>query len=177
MQHTEAYTAVLDLAESAPNMVDAAVAVTTGRMNLSSPLEVRRRIVRGDAAAVGYFRFELARQVAAALLWMDRQVRAVYEEPEVPAAEEVAPDLLALDDPLRLYVEVDIHTPALDAALDALSDALSQAIDSMTPRPSRRFIEAIIIDRHNHRLLQPGPYGYRPAPILLAAREQLSQVG
>ena len=131
MQRTDTDTAVLDLAESAPNMIEAAVAVTTGRLNLASPLEVRRRIVRGDATAIGYFRFELGRQVAAALLWMDRHVRAVYDEQDVPAGDEVAPEEPTLDQPLRLYVEVDVQTPALGAAVEALSEALSRALDSV----------------------------------------------
>lgn len=176
MQKTITDTAILDLAESAPNMVEAAVAVTTGRLNLASPLEVRRRIVRGDATAIGYFRFELARQVAAALLWMDRHVQAVYDEQDAPEAEEALPAEPTLDQPLRLFVEVDVETPALSAAVDALSDALSRAIDSMTPRPPRRLIEAIVIDERNRRLLQPGRYGYRPAPLLLAAREAFDTV-
>ncbi|RIK41866.1 MAG: hypothetical protein DCC58_11870 [Chloroflexi bacterium] len=172
MQRTGESQSVLDLAESAPNMLEAAVAVTTGRLNLSSTLETRRRIVRGDSVAISYFRFELARQVAAALLWMDRQVRAVYEAPDELVAEEAAPEPPDLGAPLRIYIEVENHTPALDAAIDALSAALSLSLDAMTPYPPRRCIEALVINNHNRRLLQPGRYGYRPAPTLLAGREQ-----
>lgn len=172
MQRIGEPQSVLNLGESAPNMLAAAIAVTTGRLNLSSTLETRRRIVRGDSVAVSYFRFELARQVAAALLWMDRQVRAVYEEPDELVAEEVAPEPPDLGAPLRILIDVENHTPALDAAIDALSDALRLSLDAMTPYPPRRSIEALVINHHNKRLLQPGRYGYRPAPTLLAGRDQ-----
>lgn len=166
---------ILDLEGTARNMVDAAVAVTTGRLHLASPLEVRRRIVRGDATALTYFRHELARQVATTLLWIDRRVQAVYEEQDVPPGEEVVPEEPAIDQPLRLFIEVDVSSPALGAAVDALSDALSAAIDSMSPRRPRRMIDAIVVDaRERQRFLRSSRDGYRPPPLLLAAREQIA---
>jgi hypothetical protein len=161
----------VDLEETVHNMVDAAVAVTTGRMNLAVPTDVRQRLVAGDSAAVAYFRYELARQIAAALLWMDARVIAVYKEQPVPEGEEVAPPEATFREPLRILVQVEYQTPALHAVLDALNEALGQVLGGLFPDPlpgHQRFIHATVIDDPDSPLLKPRAYGYRPAPTLLA---------
>jgi hypothetical protein len=161
----------VDLEETVRNMVDAAVAVTTGRLHLASPADVRCRLVAGDAAAVSYFRFELARQIAAALLWMDARVVAVYQEQDVPEGEELAPAEPTFGEPLRILVHVEYQTPALRAVLDALNEGLTQVIGGLLsePHPGHRgHIHATVIDDPDSPLLRSRAYGFRPPPTLLA---------
>ncbi|MCO5176238.1 MAG: hypothetical protein M9890_04580 [Thermomicrobiales bacterium] len=160
----------VDLVDTTNNMIDAATAVTTGRLHLSAARDTRARLLKGDALALGYFRFELGRQIAAALLSMDAHVIAVYEEQDVPEAEDVLPESVPLDEPLRLFIEVEHETPVLRTVIDALNEALSQTIGELLPQPSDGYIAAIVIDDHNRRLLRPHTNGYRPAPILLDSR-------
>ncbi|HAX23856.1 MAG TPA: hypothetical protein DEU95_13215 [Chloroflexi bacterium] len=161
----------VDLVDTTSNMIDAAAAVVTGRLHLDSPRDVRARLLSGDALAISYFRFELSRQIASALLTMDPYVIAVYEEQDVPESEDVTPVEASFAEPLKLFVEVACKTPVLPAVIDALNEALSQAIGGLLPEPPRGYIEAIVVDEDNRRLLRPRAYGYHPAPILLAARE------
>jgi hypothetical protein len=162
----------VDLEKTTLNAIDAAVAVTTGRLKLASPQEVRSRLFKGEPSAVAAFRFELARQVAAVLLWTDPYVKAVYEEQEIPPGEELWAEDATLAEPLRLFVEVEILTPALHAVINALNQSLSRAMGGLLPEPPRGYIYATVIDEPNHRLLKPRAYGYRPAPTLLAARDE-----
>ncbi len=161
----------VDLVETASNMIDAATAVVTGRLHLASPRDVRALLLQGDPRASSYFRYELARQVAAALLTMDPYVIAVYEDQDVPESAEVAPAEATLEEPLRLFVEVEYETPALRTVISALDEALGQAIGGLLPEPPRGSIEAIVVDERNRRLLRPRANGYRPAPVLLIARD------
>lgn len=167
----------VDLEKTTLNAIDAAVAVTTGRLRLASPQEVRSRLVKGDPAAVAAFRFELARQIAAVLLWTDPYVIAVYEEQEIPPGEELWAEDATLAEPLRLFVEVEILTPALHAVINALNQSLSRAMGGLLPEPPRGYIDATVIDDPNHRLLKPRARGYRPAPVLLAARDDDEPTG
>jgi hypothetical protein len=165
----------VDLAATVHNMLDAAVAVTTGRLHLSSPTRTRRRLVAGDPAAVSYFRYELARQIASALLWMDAQVIAVYQEQDVPEGEELAPAEATFGEPLHLLVRVEQQTPALRTILDALNEGLTQVIGDLLPQPvlgPRDYIQATVIDRQDSHLLRSRAHGYRPAPVLLASHDE-----
>jgi hypothetical protein len=161
----------LDLTEVAPNMIEAAVAVTTGRLGLDAVVETRRRLVTSDAEAIGYFRHALARQVAAMLLSLDPYVVAVYEDQDVPEAEELAAEPATLFDPLRLFVHVELRTPALESVVRALNEALADAFGRDMARPLHGYVEATIVDERYSRWLRPRAGGYRPAPILLAERE------
>jgi hypothetical protein len=172
MTLTNRTNATVDLVDTAGNMIDAAAAVVTGRLHLSSPQDVRTRLLKGDTLAITYFRFELARQVGSALLAMDPRVVAVYEEQDAPTGEEMAPEDASFTEPLRLFVEVDQKTPALSAVIDSLNEALSHAIGGLLPEPPHGYIEAIVIDERNSRLLRPRAWGHRPAPALLASREE-----
>ena len=163
----------VDLEKTAASAIDAAVAVVTGRLNLSSPQEVRQRLLKGDPTTVSYFKFELGHQIASVLLWADPHVVAVYEEQEVPPGEELWAEDATLAEPLRLFVDVEIQTQALQAVISALNGALSRAMGGLLPEPPRGYIDATIIDEHNQRLLRPRAGGYRPAPVLLAAREDV----
>ncbi len=162
----------LDLAEVTPHMVSAAVAVATGRMRLNNVTETRRRLIAGDADASMYFRFELARQVASLLLSLDSNVIAVHEEQDVPEAEECAPEQPTMFEPISLIARVELRTSALDAIVNALNDALSETIGrDLAPFPNGYLDIRVVTQREAHRL-RPRAYGYRPAPLLLAAREE-----
>lgn len=164
--------ATVDLAEIAPQMVNAAVAVATGRLRLGNVTETRRRLIAGEANASMYFRFELARQVASLLLSLDSNVVAVYEEQDVPAAEECAPEQPTMFEPIGLIVRVELRTSALDAIVSALNDALDEAIGrDLTCLPDG-YLDIRIVTERETRQLRPRAFGYRPAPLLLAAREE-----
>lgn len=165
----------VDLVDTTNNMIDAATAVTTGRLHLSAARDTRARLLTGDPLATGYFRFELGRQIAAALLSMDAHVIAVYEEQDVSEAEDTSPASASFDEPLRLFIEVEHETPVLRTVIDALNEALSQTIGELLPQRSSGYIEAIVIDDHNRRLLRPRTSGYHPAPILLDSRALRSE--
>jgi hypothetical protein len=160
-----------DLIETAARMIDAAVAVTTGRLHLSTVQEARRLLVHGDATAVGYFRFELARQFGAALLMMVPHVVAVFEDQDVPDAEEAIPADAPMSEPIRLFVQTDFASAALTALVDALNHALDAAISEALDRPPCGLFQVTIVDDRNSRILRARAYGFRPAPILLASRE------
>jgi hypothetical protein len=164
--------ATVDLAEVTPQMVNAAVAVATGRLRLGNTTETRRRLVAGDADASMYFRFELARQVASLLLSLDSNVIAVYEEQDVPSAEECAPEQPTMFEPISLIVRVELRTSALDAIVNALNDALSDAIGRDLTLTPRGYLDIQVVTERDARLLRPRAFGYRPAPLLLAAREE-----
>jgi hypothetical protein len=164
-------SATVNLEETTLNLIDAAVAVTTGRLHLASPRDVRSRLVMGDPLTVDYFRSELARQLAVTVLWLDPHVRAVYEDQDVPPGEELAPAVATLAEPLRLFVEVNFRTPALDAVITALNQALSAVLGEMLPQPPGGYLAVTIVDEGNRRLLRPRANGYRPAPVLLAGRD------
>lgn len=164
--------ATVDLAEVTPQMISAAVAVATGRLRLGNVTETRRRLVAGDADASMYFRFEMARQVASLLLSLDSNVIAVYEEQDVPPSEECAPDVLTMFEPISLIVRVELRTSALDAIVNALNEALSEAIGRDLTLTPHGYLDIRVITEREARLLRPRAYGYRPAPLLLAAREE-----
>jgi hypothetical protein len=172
MSLTNRTNATVDLVDTAGNMIDAAAAVVTGRLHLSSPQDVRTRLLKGDTLAIAYFRYELAIQVASALLAMDPHVIAVYEEQDVPASDDQPAEDATFTEPLRLFVEVENKTPALQAVIDSLNEALSHAVGGLLPEPPHGYIEAIVVDERNSRLLRPRAWGHRPAPALLASREE-----
>lgn len=155
----------LDLIETTQKMIDAAAAVTTGRLHLSSPTETRFLLVEDDPLAVSYFRYELGRQIAGALLMMDPNVLAVFEDRDLCGHEDVS-----IGDPLRLFVQVTARTFALTTVIAALNQALGQAFLDLLPDAPEGLIEAIIVDDRDSRLLQIGVSGFRPAPVLLAGR-------
>lgn len=171
MSMRSGHIASVDLVETAVNMIDAAVAVTTGRLHCVSPQETRCRLVKNDPVAVSYFRFELARQVAVALVMMDPHVIAVFEDQDVPPGDELEPAEASLTEPLRLFIEVEFQTAALRTLIDSLNEALGQTIRDILPVPPRGMIDAIIVDDGNSRLLRARAFGYRPAPLLLASGE------
>lgn len=164
--------ATVDLADVAPQMVSAAVAVATGRLRLGNVTETRRRLIAGDADASMYFRFELSRQIASLLLSLDSNVIAVYEEQDVPAAEECAPEQPTMFEPIGLIVRVELRTSALDAIVNALNDALSEAIGRDLTPMAAGYLDIQVVTERDARQLRPRAYGYRPAPLLLAAREE-----
>lgn len=163
----------IETSETAPNMIDAAIAVTAGKMHLASPDHALDALHRDDPIAVSYFRYELARQTAAALLRSDDLVAGVYEEQEVPAGEELAPSPAGLFAPLRLYVLVDYETAALRALIDALDHALCKALCKRFQRSIPSLLDLQIVDRSQAELLRPRAYGFRPSPALVMSRDSL----
>lgn len=159
-----------DLARTAVNMVAAAIAVTAGRMHLEASDAAVDVLRRDDPAAVGHFWAELGRQVATTLLRGSDQVVAIYEEQAVPESEEMAPEEPSLNRPLRLYVQAHIETAALRTLVGALDHALAAAITLRLDHIVTRSVDALIITGEHDRLLSRGVRGYRPAPILVAAR-------
>lgn len=162
---------LVDLVETADNMIDAAVAVATGKLHCTSPRDTRCRLVKGDPLAISYFRFELARQVAVALVMMDPHVIAVYEDQDVPPGDELEPAEASLTEPLRLFIEVAFQTAALRSLIESLNEALAETISNILPVPPGGMIDAIVVDDGNSRLLRAKAFGYRPAPLLLASAE------
>jgi len=154
----------LDLVETAHKMLDAAAAVTTGRLHLASPEEAVRHLKDGDPLAVYYFRHELARQIAGALLMMDSCVVAVFEDREGGRS-----GAYGLSDPLRLWVQVTYCTAALKTVIAALDEALGQAHEDLFGQPVSPVIKAIIVDAHDDGLLRAGITSFA-APVLLAHR-------
>ena len=155
----------LDLVETSRKMVDAAVAVTTGRLNLATPDDALVQLRTSDRRAVTSFRFELARQIASALLMMDSNVTAVFEDRD--GGGQIP---FALDAPLRLCVRVRFQTAALHTVIEALDQALGQAITLVTRDQPARLIEAIIVDDRDNRLLNVGSARPGSAPVLLVQR-------
>ena len=160
----------LDLVDTTQRMIDAAAAVTTGRLHLSSPTETRFLLVEGDQLAVSYFRHELARQIAGALLMMDPNVIAVFEDRDHPESEDLIPPEIAIAEPLRLFVHVKCRTAALSMVIEALNQALSQAFTDLLDEPPQDLIETIIVDDRDRRLLEVRIDGFYPEPVLLATR-------
>jgi hypothetical protein len=166
----------VDLDKIARNMVETAVAVTTGRMQMTSPLDVRDCLLAGDTPTVNQFRAELTRQIAAAMLWIDPNVIAVYEEQDALAEADGVSNQGGLSDPqpIRILIEVESQTPALRAIIGALDEALCNAVGSLLPEPLcgvRGYLDAILIDTRNSRLLTPSAQRHRRAFGLLAARD------
>lgn len=152
-------------------MIEAAVAVTTGRLHLDSPQQARALLLSGDERATGYFRHELGRQIGTALLMTDPQVIGVFEEQDVPASEEESPPVSRLEDPMRLIVLAASYSYATEAFINAICDALRHILgDAVTPQPSNIIQVQIVTDASSDRL-QARVRGYRPAPVLLAARD------
>lgn len=170
----ELYTFPTEISTTAPNMVDAAVAVTAGKLGLASPEQALDALHREQPIALSYFRYQLARQAATTLLRSDDQVVAVYEEQTVPEAEDAASTPERLADPLRLYVLVEQDTAALRALIDALDGALVEAIRQRFQQSIATILDLVVIDRTQADLLRPRAYGYRPGPALIIARETLT---
>lgn len=162
-----------EITEAVPNIVSAAVAVTAGKMHLGSHEEARARLQLDDPAAVSYFRFEVARQIATLLLASDQFVIAVYEEQDVPDSEELSPAAVSLHAPLRLYVLVERDTAALRSLIASLDDALADTLAAQFGGPLAPVLDTIVIEESEATRLRPRAYGYRPAPALLVSREAL----
>ena len=155
----------LDLIETAQAMLDASTAVTTGLLHLASPAEVVRLLSRGDQLALYYYRHELARQVASAVLMMDSRVVAVFEDRDAGAAGAVG-----IKEPLRLWVQVTQQTAALHTVLDALNEALGEAHAVLFGEAPDDAIDTIVVDEDDDRLLRAGITSSSSAPVLLVHR-------
>lgn len=162
----------VDLVSKAERMIEAAIAVTTGRMHLDTPAEARALLFRGDETAICYFRHELGRQIGSVLVMMDPGVVAVLEDQDVPDSEEEVPPPPSLETPLRLFVHVDAVTPTIVELVRAIGDALAFALRDVLQHQPREFVSATFVTDRESRLLRARAYGFRPAPVLLAARAE-----
>lgn len=168
----EMYNFPTEISTTAPNMIDAAVAVTAGKLGLASPEQALDALHREQPVALSYFRYQLARQAATTLLRSDDQVVAIYEEQSVPEAEDAASTPERLADPLRLYVLAEQDTAALRALIEALDGALVDAIWQRFQQPVAGLLDVVVVDRTRADLLRPRAYGYRPGPTLIIGRDE-----
>lgn len=166
----QAVCTVEDLSTSARNMIDVAIAVTTGRLHLDDPAVVFQRVLDDDATALGYFRHELAHQVAMFLMRMDPSVHAVYKEHELPEAEELGTPSLRLADPVHLVVYSERETAALRSLAHALDSSLVDGLGERCGPIAPGLIDIDIIDQAQARRVNASAGGFRPPPTMLASR-------
>jgi hypothetical protein len=168
----ESPTRTVEIEKVAPKMLDAAFAVTAGRMQLPSAAQAFCKLAAGDAAATTYFLHELARQIAILLLMVDQNVLEVYEEQEA-VIEEIGADPPLLFAPLRLLVRVRWETATLRPVLDDVNATLRQALHESMGRPVTSFVNAVVIADSDAWILDGRHRLHRPSPELLAARDDM----
>jgi hypothetical protein len=161
---------VQDLVTSARNMVNVAIAVTTGRLHLDTPEEALQRLLSNDTFALDYFRHELAHQVAMLLLQMDSSVITVYKEHEIPEAEELGTPDLRLTDPVHLVVYSRRETAALRSLTSALDQSLVDVLSSYCGQVAPGLLNIDIIDEAQARRVTASAGGFHPPPTELASR-------
>lgn len=145
------------------NMVDAALAVTTGLMQLPSPVETRSALGQGQSEVVSTFRHELARQVASSLLMVDDFVYAIYEE-RLDGNDD-------LTRPFRIWVVARYRSSTLYATIDNLNDALMDAISDIAGKRLPALIQSFIVDERDSYLLRGREFWSGNEPVLLASRQ------
>ncbi|TVR73915.1 MAG: hypothetical protein EA415_06740 [Sphaerobacteraceae bacterium] len=163
-------TIVEDLSRASRNMLDGAIAVTTGRLHLESPSEALDQILENELSALEYFRHELAHQVGILLVRMDCSVTAVYKEHELPEAEELGTPALELTDPIYLVVRAERETAALRALVEAIDSSLVDALSAHCGRIAPGLIHVDIIDQAQARRVVERAGGFRPPPTILVSR-------
>ncbi len=161
---------VEDLALSAGNMVDGAIAVSAGRLHLEDPSQALTLLIEHDATALEYFRHELSHQIAMALMRFDGSVQAVYKEHELPEAEEFGTPQLRINDPLYLVVYSERETVALRSLICALDRSLVDALSEHCGQMAPGLINAEIINPAHARRVYASAGGFRPPPVKLVSR-------
>jgi hypothetical protein len=160
-----------DLHYSARQILSAAVAVATGRLNLDDPVIAEEQVCRGNSPAIEYVRHEIARQVAGLILRTDHNVIAVYEEHQLPEAEEMDTPEPGIADPINLVVYSQLETAALRSLIDAIDQAIAEALAERWGNVSPGVISAEIVDEARSKRLHVRANGFRPPPTLLVSRE------
>lgn len=155
----------LDLADMARRMIDASAAGTTGLLRLRSPAETYGLLGERDPQVTSHFRRELARQLGAALLWMDPRVNAVYERRDHYEGTWTFP--------LQLIIEVDFQTAPLKSLIAALSDALSRECAARALSPPGDLFDALIVDARGAQLLFGESRGLESRLELLTSRDRM----
>jgi hypothetical protein len=163
-------TVVEDLARSVRNMVDGAVAVTTGRLHLDRPEHALERLLSDELTALEYFRHELAHQIGMLLIRMDSGVEAVYKEHELPEAEELGTPSLKLTDPVHLVVRADRETAALRSLVSAIDSSVVDVLSDYCGRIAPGLIHVDIINQAQARRVVGRAGGFRPPPTILVSR-------
>jgi hypothetical protein len=154
-------------------MIDAAVAVATGKGNLSCPSQTLELLRQGDQNLAAAFRTELTRQAAATLLMLDRSVIDVYQENTwVPEPS----DHSELEQPIRLWVVALHRTPSLYASIDRLNAALVEEYATVCSTPPLSLLMTIVVDERDGYLLRGSDFWNGEAPVLLASRRTDSQL-
>jgi hypothetical protein len=156
-----------NLDATARKMIDAAVAVTTGQVGLSSPAETMQRLQQREVHAVATFRRELARQIGGAIVMLDEHVDAVYDEPMPVATGDQAPHP---GRPYRLWIVARLRTGTLYERLEALNQSLVQAFALIDDSRASLLIETLVLDARDACLLNGGWQGQASVPQLLASR-------
>ena len=160
--------AFLNLDATARKMIDAAVAVTTGQLGLSTPADTLELLQQGDARAVTPFRRELARQIAGAILMLDEHVDAVFED---RAGARTNAHRLELRSPFRMWVIARLRTATLYERLHALNQALVQALATLGSSGTTLLVKTMVIDVRDSYLLCSGQQQEDGVPLLLASRQ------
>lgn len=153
-------------------MIDAAVAVATGKGKLSCPAETIKLLRQGHPALAVAFRTELSRQIAATLLMLDQTVIEVYQERARELGSCVHPQL---DQPIRLWVVARHRTPSLYASIDRLNEALVQAYATVYCTPPLSLLQTIVVDERDGYLLRGSDFWHGDDPALLASRRLENQ--
>lgn len=161
----------VDLIPAAENMVDVAVAVATGRLNLQNPDETRALLAGNDRAALEYFRHELAHQLSMLIMRTDTNVLAVYKEHEIPEAEEFGTPALSLADPLYLVVYSERETAALRSLISALDQVLAEVLSDRINTVRSGLIVVETVNPARSRSAIARARSFRPPPMLLVSRE------
>lgn len=161
---------VEDLTRSTRNMVDGAIAVTTGRLHLDHPQDALERILANDLTALEYFRHELAHQVGMLLVRMDSDVATVYMEHELPEAEELGTPALRLTDPVHLVIRADRETAALRSLVRAIDSSIVDVLSEYCGRIAAGLILVDIIDQDQARRINASAGGFRPPATILVSR-------
>lgn len=163
--------AFLDLNTTVRKMIDAAVAVTTGQLGLSTTADTLTLLRQGEARAVTPFRRELAQQIAGAILMLDAHVDAVFEEQPRRGHSLPGNDLYR---PFRLWVVARLRTAILYERLDELNQSLVQAFSMFGDAAGPLLVETLVLDPRDGHLLRISQQGQHPVPRLLASREDLA---
>ncbi len=162
---------VEDLTLAATNMVDGAIAVTTGRLHLDNPAEAFMRVRDNDVTALEYFRYELAHQIAMLSSGMDPTINAVYLEHELPEAEELGTPALRVTDPVHLVVYSEHQTAALRSLFEAIDRSLVDVFEQRGINAAPGLITIDIIDQQEARRVSASAGGFRPPPVTLVLKD------
>lgn len=134
-------------AEAAESALADALSYAAQKMTLMGPQSVLDHLRVGDAAALGYFQYALARRLAAYLAGSDGEVRATYMYDDEATAEDFAFGDIQPVSLVHLLVWTRRKTEALYALVDALDRALAAAYAQRAGLPRvAHLLDAQLVD-------------------------------